>query len=314
MKRPAPQRGVILISAMIIMALAAVVAAALFFDSSLAARRAEGNFNFEQALHLAQGAEALAARALADDKDETDTPADSWAEQVGAVEVEPGVTIEARLIDLSGRFNLNSLVSADGTTNENAHKVFSRLLELAGLDTRWADMVVDLIDPGTQPGPDGGEDSLYLSQTPPHRAGNLTLTSVSELLQMPGFTGEMYRKLNPHVAALPPTARTINVCMASGVVLDALFALHETDLRHEEYSKLTQEEMDERRAAGGCYPRRSVLTSGQLAMQQMVAERSSWFRLESWITVGTSQFALYSLMQRDGGGQVRAITRSLGSE
>lgn len=313
MMRQARQRGVILISAMIIMALAAVVAAALFFDSTLAARRAEGNFNLEQALHLAQGAEALAARALADDKDETDTPQDSWAQELGAVEVEPGVTIEARLVDLSGRFNLNSLVNTDGTANENAVKVFARLLDLAGLDSRWADMVVDLIDPDTQPGPDGGEDGLYLSQTPPHRAGNLTLTNVSELLQMPGFTGEMYRKLRPHVAALPPAARTINVCMADGVVLDALFALHDTDLRHEEYSKLTEEEMQERRG-GGCYPRRSVLTSGQQAMQQMAAERSSWFTLESWITVGTSQFALYSLMQRDGGGQVRAITRTLGSE
>lgn len=313
MMRQRRQRGVILISAMIIMALAAVVAAALFFDATLAARRAEGNYNLEQSLHLAQGAEALAARALADDKDETDTPQDSWAQPPGAVEVEPGVSIESRLVDLSGRFNLNSLVNADGTANENAVKVFSRLLELAGLDSRWADMVVDLIDPDTQPGPDGGEDGLYLAQTPPHRAGNLTLTSASELLQMPGFTGEMFRKLKPHVATLPPTARTINVCMAGGVVLDALFALHDTDLRHEEYSKLTDEEMEERRG-GGCYPRRSVLTSGQQAMQQMAAERSSWFTLESWITVGTSQFALYSLMQRDGGGQVRAITRTLGSE
>lgn len=313
MMRQRRQRGVILISAMIIMALAAVVAAALFFDSTLAARRAEGNYNLEQALHLAQGAEALAARVLADDKDETDTPQDSWAQQPGAIEVETGVTIESRVVDLSGRFNLNSLVNADGTANENAVKVFSRLLELAGLDSRWADMVVDLIDPDTQPAPDGGEDGLYLVQTPPHRAGNLTLTSVSELLQMPGFTGEMFRKLKLHVATLPPTARTINVCMAGGVVLDALFALHETDLRHEEYSKLTDEEMEERRS-GGCYPRRSVLTSGQQAMQQMAAERSSWFTLESWITVGTSQFALYSLMQRDGGGQVRAITRTLGSE
>jgi hypothetical protein len=96
-------------------------------------------------------------------------------------------------------------------------------------------------------------------------------------------------------------------------VLDALFALHDTDLRHEEYSTLSAEEMEERRS-GGCYPRRTTLTSGQQAMQQMTAERSSWFRLESWITVGTSQFALYSLMQREGGGQVRAITRSLGIE
>jgi hypothetical protein len=49
-------------------------------------------------------------------------------------------------------------------------------------------------------------------------------------------------------------------------------------------------------------------------MQQLTAERSSWFWLESWVTVGTAQFALYSLLQRDSSNQVRAIARSVGSE
>src|SRR5688572_2180835 len=307
------QRGVILISAFIIMALAAMVATALFFDAGLTARRAAANYGLEQALYLAQGAEALAADVLRDDQDETDTPADSWAQPVDPVEVDPGTTLEARLIDQSGRFNLNTLINANGTRNDNAHKVFARLLQLAELDSRWADMVMDLIDPDTQPAPDGGEDSLYLTQTTPHRVGNLTISSPSELLQMPGFTAAMYRKLRPHIAALPASARTINVCTADGVVLDALFALHETDLQHQEYSTLTEAELAERREQG-CYPRRAVLTSGQQAMQQMVAERSNWFLLETWVNIGTAQFALYSLMQRDTGGQVRTVTRSLGSE
>src|SRR5688500_18108657 len=113
------QRGVILISALIIMALAAVVATALFFDAGLTARRAAGNYSLEQALYLGQGAEALAADVLKDDRDETDTPADSWAQPVDPVEVEPGTTLEARVIDQSGRFNLNTLINADGTRNEN---------------------------------------------------------------------------------------------------------------------------------------------------------------------------------------------------
>jgi hypothetical protein len=71
--------------------------------------------------------------------------------------------------------------------------------------------------------------------------------------------------------------------------------------------------MAERRESG-CYPRRSVLGSGQQAMQQATSERSNWFLLETWIDIGSAQFALYSLMQRDAGGQIRAVTRSLGSE
>lgn len=306
------QRGVILLSALIMVALAAVVAAALFFDTGLTGRRARANYDFEQAWLLVHGAEAIAAQALADDEGQTDTPSDSWATPVDPVEVEEGLTLEARLVELNGRFNINTLVNADGTTNENAKLVLTRLLQLVELDTRWADMIADLVDPDTQPAPDGGEDGLYLAQQPAHRAGNLTVTTVSELRQMPGFTLEMFVKLEPYITTLPPSSRTINVCMASGPVLDALFAVHESDQQHVEYSTLTEEELAERRESG-CYPQRSGLTSGQQAMQQLTSERSSWFRLESWVSIGTAQFALYSLMQREGGGQVRAVSRSMGT-
>lgn len=307
------QRGVILISALLITALAAVVAATLFFDTGLTARRATANFAMEQALQIAQGAEALAVEVLREDRNATDTPQDDWAQQVEPVEiVEGSVVLEARVLDLAGRFNLNTLINADGEQDENAMKVFRRLLELLELDERWADMVADLIDADTLPAPDGGEDGLYLAQPVPHRAPNMPLTSLTELQQMPGFTRGMYAKLQPHVAVLPASARTINVCTAGGIVLDALFALHESDSRHVEYSNLTEEELAERRT-GECYPRRTTLASGQQAMLQMTAERSNWFRLETWVTIGSAQFALYSLIQRDG-GRVQAVTRSMGSE
>jgi type II secretory pathway component PulK len=131
------QRGVILVSALLITALAAVVAAALFFDTGLAARRAQANFSLEQALQVAQGAEALAAEVLREDRNQTDTPQDTWAQAVDPVEiVEDSVVIEARLSDLTARFNINSLVNADGEPDENAMKVFRRLLELLELDER----------------------------------------------------------------------------------------------------------------------------------------------------------------------------------
>lgn len=307
------QRGVILISALMITAMAAVVAAALFFDTGLMARRALANFSLEQALQIGQGAEVLAAQVLRDDSGQTDTPQETWAQPVEPVEVTDSVVLEARLTDETARFNLNSLVEANGERNEPAMRMFARLLELVELEPRWADMVSDWIDPDTLPAPDGGEDGLYLSQTPPHRAANLAITSPSELLQMPGFTREMYMRLAPHVTVLPASQRTINVCTANGVVLDALFALHESDQKHVEYSTLTEEELAQRRESE-CYPRRSSFTGGQQAMQQATAERSNWFRLETWVNVGSAQFALYSLMQRDGGGRVQAVARSMGSE
>jgi type II secretory pathway component PulK len=57
-----------------------------------------------------------------------------------------------------------------------------------------------------------------------------------------------------------------------------------------------------------------VLTANEPDMQKRAAERSSYFGLYSWIRIGTAQFALYSLMYRDGNGKARSILRSFGND
>jgi general secretion pathway protein K len=307
------QRGVILLSALILVALAAIVATSLFFDTALAARRAAASFSLEQAMQLGAGGEALAAYALSEDKNSDDTDKDSWAQHYGPVDVEQGVTLEAQIMDEQGKFNLNTLLRNDGTSNPDAVKVLRRLLELSKLESRWASLIVDWLDPNAQPEADGGEDSLYLSQTPPHRTGNLFLTSVSELQQMPGLSRELYLQLLPHITALPPEARKINVCTADGVVLDALFALSRANPNYVEYSRMTSEEMTRFRQ-NGCFPRKTVIANNEPDIAVLIDERSSYFRLHTWLSIGTAEFALYSLMYRDGAGRVRPILRTMGTE
>lgn len=312
MKRLHGQRGVILISVLILVALAAVVAAGLFFDTGLAARRAASSLGMEEALQLGQGAEALAAYALSQDTNQTDTPQDAWAQPTDQFQVAPEVVLQGRLLDLQGRFNINTLVGAKGVRDENAYKVFVRLLELLQLDTGLADLIVDWIDPDGQALPQGGEDSLYMSQDPPHLAADLAITSTSELMQLPGMTREIYLKLKPHIAALPPSVRTINVCMADGFVLDALYALNENERGHVEYSLLSTEDLAKQRG-GDCFPRRAAVAAGAPAMQAMTTERTNWFQLQTWVRIGTAEFDLYSLMYRQG-RQARAVLRSLGTD
>ncbi len=307
------QRCVILISSLILVALAAIVATSLFFDTALAARRAAASFSMEQAVQLGAGGEALAAFAIAEDKNSDDTDRDAWAQHYGPVEVENGVTLEAQISDEQGKFNLNTLLRKDGTPDPDAVKVLRRLMELSDLEPKWVSLIIDWLDANGQPESDGGEDSLYLSQTPAHRAGNLFLTSVSELQQLPGFTREMYLKLLPHVTALPPDAQKINVCMADGVVLDALFALSATNANYVQYSRLTPEDLARSRA-NGCFPRKNVIGASEPVISGRIDERTSYFRLQTWLSIGTAQFALYSLMYRDGSGKVRPILRTMGTE
>ena len=135
-QRGSAQRGVALISAMIVVALATVIAATLFFDSAMTARRSAASFSMEQAIQLAQGAEALAGYVLEQDTNTKDTATEQWTNPYGPVEVAPEVALEAQLTDEQAKFNLNTLVTKDGLTNEPAKLVFVKLLRLLEMEPR----------------------------------------------------------------------------------------------------------------------------------------------------------------------------------
>ena len=309
------QHGVALVTAVVLVALATIIAVAIGSRSAMSARRSAGSFGYEQAVQFTAGAEALAAYALHEDKGTQDTLNESWARPYGPVEVQSGVSLEAQLSDEQGKFNLNTLVNARGQVDPDALAVFTRLLQLLQLEPRWASLLVDWIDSDVLPGSDGGEDSLYLSQQPPYRAANLPITHVSELLQLPGFGRERFLKLAPHVTALPPDASTVNVCLASPFVLDALSALGNGGSRNAvEYSVMDPRQLADARSKG-CFPGLSVLR-GMMRPDAVnrIGETSRYFRLQSLISIGTARFALYSLLQRDPDGQVRVVFRTLGTE
>ena len=46
---------------------------------------------------------------------------------------------------------------------------------------------------------------------------------------------------------------------------------------------------------------------------KVIDQTSSYFRSTIWVTIGTTQFTLYSLLARGGTGPVRPILRSFGT-
>ena len=313
------QRGVALIVAILLVALGTILAAAVAYENAMTARRGAGTFAFDESLLIAQGAEALAAYGIRQffqaDPQHTYI-GQGWDKPVGPMEVVPGVMLEASLEDMQGRFNLNNLVKNDGTPDAVNVAAFTKLLELLGLETKWAPMLVDWIDADIVPqNIDGAEDSVYMGQTPPYRTPNRYITSTSELLALPGFGRDRYLLLAPYVTALP-WKTTINVCTAKDKVLDAFLASGQTDFSS------TAGQLDKNRAAGsgGCFP---TLANFQAAFadpkvwaqtQSKFGQTSVYFRLTSLITVGSAEFNLYSLMYRDATGAVRPIQRSFTSD
>jgi general secretion pathway protein K len=308
------QRGVALIMAVLIVALATILAVNVTFRGMMDQRRSSNLFALDQGFEVALGAEGWAADILRQDAQDSQTDhfGEIWAKSLAALPIDEGVgTVEGRLEDMQGRFNLNNLVFADGTTNEKAVKQLERILAMLDIEPTWATALADWIDQDVQPGfPDGAEDSVYTGQDPPHLAANMPVTRVSEIMVLPGFGVERYLRLKPYLSALP-VGTPINVCTAPGVVLDSLsdetreFSLNPDDLVN--------------RRKDACFPtledmRGSLGDEAYNQVKNSLTESSSYFRATIWVTIGTTQFTLYSLLARGATGTVRPALRSFGSE
>jgi general secretion pathway protein K len=315
------QRGVAMMTAIVLVALAAVLAVGIAFSSAMSARRTAGLFSVEQGLLIAEGAEAIAAFVLREDKNQQDTTAEPWTQPYGPVEIAPEVVLRAQLEDQAGKFNLNSLVDNAGLVDPVAVTQFEHLLDMLKIDARYASLFADWIDMDPSQLPQGGEDSLYSAQTPPYLTARLPVTSTSELLQLPDFGAERFRLLAPFVTALPP-GTALNLCTAPAEVLDAFYSGLKGQLELQYSNNATQFKTNRTAGqgrGGACFPGKEDFKVGLSAVQQQeterrVAERSSYFRLHSWVSIGTTRFTLYSLMYRDGQNQVRPVLRTFGTE
>ncbi len=305
------QRGVALVTAIVLVAIATVIAVHLGTRASLDLRRTAGLAALDQGWHVALGAEAWAAEVLRDDREDSDTDnlAESWAQPLPALPVDGG-EVRGALEDMQGRFNLNNLVAAEGTVNESAVARFERLLVRVDADPRWARIMADWIDTDTVPGfPEGAEDGAYLSQNPPYRAANGVVTTVTEMMALPGMTLEEFQRIRPYVAALP-LGTTVNICTAKPPLLAALVD-GGTDFGDAEALAANRRD--------GCFPTRADLQATldpavYQALLPTISETSNWFRAVTAVRIGTSELTLYSLIERNSSGGSRTVLRSTGTE
>ncbi|MGH6885271.1 MAG: type II secretion system minor pseudopilin GspK [Geminicoccales bacterium] len=305
------QRGVALITAIVVVAIATVLAVHIGTRAALDLRRTAGLVALDQGWHVALGAEAWAAEVLQDDVDdsETDHLGEAWAQPLPPLPLDNG-EMRGALEDMQGRFNLNSLVDSERKVDDASVDRFERLLVLVGAQPRWARILADWIDADTVPQiPEGAEDGTYLSQNPPYRAANGVIATTTEMMALPGMTRDEFERIRPYVAALP-VGTPVNLCTAKAQVLAALVE-GGTDFGNEELLAANRRD--------GCYPDSEVLkatldTAAWQALNQSVSENSNWFRAVTAVRIGTSEFTLYSLIERNGIGGIRTVLRSTGTE
>ncbi len=216
------QRGVAVVLAMGIAALAAIAATAMMLSQNIWARQSELSINRMQAQQVAKAGADWARAVLSDDRriSNVDHLGEPWALRLPAMTVENG-KLAGYIEDQQGRYNLNNLVK-NGQINPLQFTHFQHLLSILGLPVSLAGALADWLDADGELQPRGGaEDAYYLALATPYLAANRPLTDISELALVSGFDDEVRARLAPHVTALPRFT-PVNVNTASAEVLAAV--------------------------------------------------------------------------------------------
>lgn len=312
---PASQRGIALITAILIVSLAVIAATAVLSAGSLAIQRTATLQETEQAWWYATGVEDWVKTILQRDAKDNQYDAlnDIWAQPVDGLPVERGF-LRGQVIDLQGRFNLNNLGAANQPDFESAKALFMRLFDALKLEPALArsiaESIRDWIDTDQEPTPyDGAEDTEYLQAKPPYRTPNRLMVSVSELMAVKGVTPEIYAALLPYVTALPRTDTRINVNTAPEPVLVALAGQPSAEL-----AEFVRERVKEPAKTLAEFNQEGVIGGKGAAGGSTYDVSSKYFQLRGEATIGNSRVAIYSLYYRPPQGAPQVLSRSTDSE
>ena len=304
------QRGVALVTALLVVSLATVAAVAMVTRLQVDMRRTGNLLNGEQAYAYAIAAESWAYVILRRDQKESDYDSleEDWATALPPIAVEGGF-VNGQIEDLQGRFNINNLIEDEGEPTDaeaavNAGELayFKRLLELLELVPALAPALLDWLDADINTRfPDGAEDEAYLLLDTPYRAANRPIVSISELRLVKGFTREVLAVLEPHITALPE-ATVININTATPIVLQAL---------HKELNSSGVEQLITDRGEDGYEDVDTFLAHDALAGLELDIEvdtTSDWFNVLTASSVGRGQAQLESLFRR-GDNELQILSR-----
>lgn len=216
-----PQRGIALITVILIVALATTIASFVAWRQQVWTRQVENLRDASQAAAVARAGVDWVGVILSEDrrKNQVDHLGEEWATRI-VLPVERG-QVAGAIVDSQARFNLNNLVRG-GQASQVDVAAFQRLLATLELPATLTDALIDWLDTDSlETGADGAEDAYYLALPEAYFPANRALVDVAELLLVRGYDQTVLDKLAPWVCALPnPTP--VNVNTASAEILAAV--------------------------------------------------------------------------------------------
>lgn len=318
MSRKPQERGVALLTVLLLVAVMATFAAGVLEDIRFGLRRTANAQAVGQARWYAIGAEALVGsqiRRQFDLEGGRTTLRGDWEGRVFRFPVEGGL-IEAQLSDGVACFNLNSVVAGTPgqyVRNPAGVRQFMALGRAVGVADgealALAGALVDWIDTDIRRDEAGAEDEAYSRGQASYRTGGGLLAEVSELRAIRGFNQQVFSRLRPHICALPIPERSpinVNTLREDDAVL--LTALTDGKL-----SVAAARRVIAGRPAGGWNDEYGFLNAvPEDARPQATAGlemRSRYFNLATNITLGDAEVTTSALLEQDQSGAVKLVAR-----
>ena len=290
---------------LLVVALVTIIATGIASKQNISIRRTQNLLYNEQTYMYLLGAEDWAKNILAQDyKDnKTDSFNDDWATELPPIPVDGG-SIQGKVEDLQGRFNINNLLKASNPDQENI-KVFRNLLVENDINDKLTDAVVDWLDSDLESTvPDGAEDSDYLNNALPSRTANRLMVSASELSIVKGFNNKQYNKIAPFIVALPEST-PINVNTANAMQVSML---------SNQVSLTEAEDIIKKRDKSGYKTVEEFMAldsvKGKNINKDLVSVNSQYYLLKARSNIGNIRSELYSILYRDNKGEIKVLLRS----
>jgi len=219
------QRGVALLTILLLVVSITVVAGAMLASQKIAIRRSGLLFDQNQLLQDIDAGQQLAVTMIRADANlnDTDSTQDIWAKPVPPYTLGThSIGIEIR--DEASRFNINNLYQ-NGAVDSNALAVLQRLLTQLNLAPDIAIAVLDYQDADSEVYQDGGDESTVYNQQSNSSADNdlpnQRLVNIDQLQNVKGINAEVLAVLRPYITVVPHYL-PINMNTASPVLLAAL--------------------------------------------------------------------------------------------
>lgn len=331
----AQQKGIALITALLIVTLATTAAVTITAELQREIRRSGNILHHDQAYIYAIAAEDFARYGLKLDFDDnkTDHLHELWHSIPIAEDIEGG-TLEGKLDDLQGLFNLNNLAN-NQTIDLNRFQRILKNLQLTATEIQQiTPALLDWMDIGQDTtSPYGAEDDTYQGLSAPqkpHLAANQFIASLSELRLIKGFNDEILKKLRiikitdsktgeilPAIFTVLPEYTNININTAPIEVLKSL------DIK---ITDTVAENIIEKRDGttptnGTATPFKSVndfksyLDSIQVKNIDIksLAVTTQYFSLKAKTQVGHSIMRLNSILKRGTTGFSNVVSRNQGA-